>query len=1506
MEERVASSLSPVPTICSPSLAGAVSSRSVKLMKTAGPGPADRRESKLPSTALMSCCCRLAAALFLALTPSASATTRYVDLRCAKPTTPYTSWATASTNIQAAIDVATTGDVIVVTNGVYANGGKAVYGTMTNRVTINKRVALRSVNGADYTIIQGRQLPGTTNGDGAIRCVYLVTGASLSGFTLTGGATRITGDYANERSGGGLWCDTSNPAVSNCVVMANAATGNGGGAFYGTFYNCTLAQNWTTGSGGGASGGTLNACTITSNTAALGGGVNSSTAPGQIYSARLNNCTLIGNSASDSGGGANSATLNNCAVSGNTASNQGGGATASTLVNCTLTGNAAAYGGGTSGGAVTNSIVFFNSASRDGPNCYGGTLSYSCTTPLPSSGFGSISADPRLASASHLSATSPCRGAGTAGATGTDIDGEPWASPPAIGCDEYRTGSVTGALSVAISAACTNVAVGFPVDLAAWINGRTTGSVWDFSDGTRLSNQPQASHAWLAPGDYSVLLTAYNESRPDGVSATVTVQVVEVPVHYVALASPNPTPPYDSWATAATNVQNAVDAATVPGATVLVTNGTYAAGGLAIYGTMTNRVAVTKPLLVRSVNGPELTVIRGSQVPGTTNGDGAIRCVYLARGAFLSGFTLTNGATRSSGDADRELNGGGLWCESASALASNCVVAGSASANYGGGACGGTLINCTLAGNVAAANGGGAYYATLRFCTLSDNRAIYGAGASAGTLNNCILSGNLARYSGGAAYSANLNNCFLTGNSSGTYGGGVSGGTLKNCTLAGNSASEAGGGSYGSVLNNSIIYRNRAPASENSSGGNFNYCCTTPMPDSGTGNIASDPQLAGGPYLSAGSPCRGMGSAVYAVGVDIDGEPWSSPPAIGCAEFYPGAITGPLEVSISAGYTNVAPGFEASFTGHILGHVRASVWDFGDGITVSNRPYGLLHSWAVPGDYTVTLSAYNDSYPAVVSTTLAVHVEPGVHYVAAASPNPVPPYTSWETAARTLQDAIDAATIPGAVVWVTNGLYATGGRPAFGVTTNRVAVDKPLLVQSVNGPQFTMIQGHQAAGTTNGDEAVRCVGLADGASLVGFTLTGGATRAGDFGGGVWCANAVVSNCVMSGNSAANGGGAYRGTLNHCSLSGNAAAYGGGAYACTLNDCTLTLNRAETQSGGGAFNCALNNCALAANSAAGSGGGAAGGTLNNCSLMSNSVTYFGGGASGSLLNNCALVGNQSVAQSGGGAYNCTLNNCVLTGNSAYYNGGGAFGGALNNCTVTGNSAAGAGMFGAGGGTHSSALSNSIVYFNMAVISGPNYQASTLHSCCTTPQPAGGSGNVTYAPLFVDAGGGNLRLQPDSPCINAGNNSYVPAGSDLDGNPRIVSATVDIGAYEFQGVGSFISYAWLQQYSMPTDGSADYLDPDNDLMNNWQEWRCGTDPTNPLSALRLQALTWDASGVVVSWQSVTNRDYWIERATNLTSPSAFSSIASNIAGQFGLTTYTNALGADSCYYRVGVQP
>ena len=133
--------------------------------------------------------------------------------------------------------------------------------------------------------------------------------------------------------------------------------------------------------------------------------------------------------------------------------------------------------------------------------------------------------------------------------------------------------------------------------------------------------------------------------------------------------------------------------------------------------------------------------------------------------------------------------------------------------------------------------------------------------------------------------------------------------------------------------------------------------------------------------------------------------------------------------------------------------------------------------------------------------------------------------------------------------------------------------------------------------------------------------------------------------------------------------------------------------------------------------------------------------------------------------------------------------------------------------------------------------------------------------------MDYAGGNLRLQSNSPCINAGHNAYAPGPTDLDGLPRIVSGTVDIGAYEFQGPGSVISYAWLQQYGLPTDGSADATDPDADGLNTWQEWRCLTDPTNALSALRLLSASPAGTNVTVSWQSVAGVNYFLERSTNL---------------------------------------
>ncbi len=847
---------------------------------------------------------------------------------------------------------------------------------------------------------------------------------------------------------------------------------------------------------------------------------------------------------------------------------------------------------------------------------------------------------------------------------------------------------------------------------------------------------------------------------------------VSAAIRFVDANSTNAIAPYLSWATAASNIQAAVDFAQTAD-TILVTNGVYNNGGRSFSGSQ-DRVAIdSKVLTIASVNGPSVTVIQGFKVPNTGTGQTAVRGVYLTSGSVLSGFTVTNCATTTN-----EF-GGAVKCQSLSAVITNCILTQSTAGAGGGGAYSGTLINCFVNGNT----------------TTSDTSS--GAGAFTSTLINCIVSENASRSVGGGAASC----------------------TLINCTVVSNTAVSSVNGVNGGTVENSIVYYNSPD--DIAGAANVTNCCT-PFATFGSVNVITNAPLfanaaASDFHLQVTSPCINAGNNSFITNsLDLDGKP-----------------------RIVAG--------------------------------------------------TVDLGAYEFSSP--------------IHFVALNSSTPVSPYTNWATAASNIQDAIDAS-VAGDLVLVSNGTYNAGARIEYGASSNRVVINKAITVESVNGPTSTIIAGSRSPAAP---PLIRCVYMTNGTLLSGFTLTNGSSRtAGDAtneqsGGAVWCesTSATISNCVLVGSYANQlGGGSFRGTLNNCSLSNNAAFIGGGgAYASVLNNCIVNSNRLIQGFGGGGVAFSTISGSILTRNTAPSGGGAYFSTLTGCSVSSNSAT-FGGGAYGGSANITVFALN-NASQAGGGVYSNALNNCIVFTNRCTFGAGGVYGSTLNNCTVLANTT-GADA----GGIQACTANNCILFFNFGFNgTDSNYLTSTLNYCDTQPL-ASGPGNITNFPVFISYASDNFHQQSNSPAINSGNNTFVTTATDLDGNPRIAGGTVDMGAFEFQTPTSLISYAWLQQFGLPTDGSADFIDSDGDGLNNWAEWRAGTNPTNALSVLEANAPAVGASGVTITWQSETNVTYYVQRTPDLNTP--FSSIQSNIVGQAGTTSYTDTnASSGSFYYRVGVQ-
>ena len=149
---------------------------------------------------------------------SAFSTTYYVDASRPDDSGSATNWATAKQTIQSAVDLASAGDTVLVTNGVYDIGGKpAVCHTLTNRVITGEHILLQSTSGPELTFICGEEGTDEKEHTNAVRGVFLQFGATLSGFTIMDGHTVEWSENDSDRSGGGIWADVGR-VVTNCII----------------------------------------------------------------------------------------------------------------------------------------------------------------------------------------------------------------------------------------------------------------------------------------------------------------------------------------------------------------------------------------------------------------------------------------------------------------------------------------------------------------------------------------------------------------------------------------------------------------------------------------------------------------------------------------------------------------------------------------------------------------------------------------------------------------------------------------------------------------------------------------------------------------------------------------------------------------------------------------------------------------------------------------------------------------------------------------------------------------------------------------------------------------------------------------------------------------------------------------------------------------------------------------------------------------------------------------
>jgi hypothetical protein len=413
---------------------------------------------------------------------------------------------------------------------------------------------------------------------------------------------------------------------------------------------------------------------------------------------------------------------------------------------------------------------------------------------------------------------------------------------------------------------------------------------------------------------------------------------------------------------------------------------------------------------------------------------------------------------------------------------------------------------------------------------------------------------------------------------------------------------------------------------------------------------------------------------------------------------------------------------------------------------------------------------------------------------------------------------------------------------------------------------------------------------------------------------------VIANCKFENNTATSaslwGGGAICNIfsvpqINNCTFTTNSAFASGGAIAnydwssvrisgCSFSSNTVTYNGTNDDYGGGGaiYNSNVSFPVIGGSSFTGNQavfGGAiynsdfgaiiSSTPISNCSFTSNAASVDGGAiyakAQGFLLlSACTFKGNSS-GRNGGAIFNSTSGfdnqsnnvyskfyNCLIAGNTAQLSGGGIYTGGLeaSNLTIADNrgGVAGFGLYVSNFGFH---MTNSIIWGNGVNISSNQSGSSApviTHSLIQDGYA--GTGNIASNPLFIfprpfNTGphvDGNYRLKACSPAIDAGNNSAMPVGfaTDVFGEPRVRSGTIDMGAIESQ----------IQNFSADSNGII-YIRPS--ASGNGSSW---------------ENATGDLSSVLISAQCDTSfKEIWVARGIYFPTISPIDSILGQPAGR-----------------------